>query len=81
MVAPSGDGPDHAEDERADVPERHQGAEHPAAVGMAELAAVLGKRVQDPVHDEGDGELHPHHQADDDRGDYLECVEHDDPLR
>jgi hypothetical protein len=34
-------------------------------VGVAELAAVLRKGVEDRVHDEGDGELHPHHHADD----------------
>src|SRR5438067_12448914 len=46
---------------------------------MAELGTVIGERVEDPVHDEGDGELHPHHHTDDHGGDDLECVEHGDP--
>jgi acetate---CoA ligase (ADP-forming) len=79
VVVPSGDGPDHDEDERGDVPDRHHGAEHPAPVGAAELATVTGECVEDPVEDKGDGELHPHHQADGHGGGDLKCVEHDDP--
>jgi hypothetical protein len=48
-------------------------------VGAAELVAVAGECAEDRVDDEGDGELHPHHHADDHRGEHLECVEHDDP--
>ncbi|CAG6390641.1 hypothetical protein SCOCK_10109 [Actinacidiphila cocklensis] len=80
VVVPPGDSPGTDEDERADVPERHHGAEHPTPVGVAELATVLREGIEDRVHDEGDGELHPHHHADDHGGDDLERVEHDDPF-
>src|SRR5690606_11108675 len=56
---PRGYGPDGAEDERAPLPEGHQGAEQPAPVGVALLAAVPGERVEDAAHHDGDGELHP----------------------
>jgi hypothetical protein len=48
-------------------------------VGAAELAAVVRQGVEDPVDNKGDGELHPHHHADDHDGEHLKCVEHDDP--